>query len=75
MKASWTDRTHAALRAYYEWMPVREPKPGRLKSDIFRSFEWGNLLTLITVETRLTARAEPLVMEEHYRKNYKPRRS
>ena len=65
-EGDWKDRKHAALRAYYEWMPVREPKLERLKSDIFRSFEWGNLLTLITVETRLTARAEPLVMEEHY---------
>lgn len=71
-EGSWTERTHAALRAYYEWMPVREPKLGQLKSDIFRSFDWGNLLTLITVETRLTARAEPLVMEDHFEKITSP---
>ena len=62
----WEDRRQAALRAYYEWMPIREPRKGRLRSDIFRSYDWGDLLTLVTVETRLTARAEPLEIENHY---------
>jgi len=54
------------LRAYYEWMPIREPRTGRVRSDIFREFQWGDLLTLVTVETRLTARAEPLIIEDYY---------
>ncbi len=62
----WEDRRRAALRAYYEWMPIREPRKGRLRSDIFRSYDWGDLLTLVTVETRLTARAEPIEIENHY---------
>ena len=61
----WEARKQAALRAY-EWMPIREPRPGLVASDIFRSYDWGDLLTLITIETRLTARAEPIVIEDHY---------
>jgi len=65
-EGDWDARKQAALRAYYEWMPVREPRLGRMRSDIFRSYEWGDLLTLITVETRLTARAEPLIIEDYF---------
>lgn len=62
----WADRRQAALRAYYEWMPIREPRLGRVHSDIFRSYDYGDLLTLLTVETRLTARAEPITLENHF---------
>ena len=65
-EGDWDDRKQAALRAYYEWMPVREPRKGRIKQDIFRSYDWGDLLTLVTVETRLTARAEPLIIENYF---------
>jgi len=61
----WEDRKAAALRAYYDWMPVREPKPGRAREAFYRSFQFGDLLTLIGVETRLTARAEPLIIEDY----------
>ena len=65
-EGGWDARKQAALRAYYEWMPIREPRAGRVRSDIFRSYDWGDLLTLVTVETRLTARAEPIIIEDHY---------
>lgn len=65
-EGSWEARRQAALRAYYEWMPIREPRKGRLRKDIFRSYDWGDLLTLITVETRLKARAEPFEIENHF---------
>ncbi len=65
-EGAWDVRRQAALRAYYEWMPIREPRAGRVRSDIFRSYDWGDLLTLVTVETRLTARAEPLIIEAFY---------
>lgn len=64
-EGDWDSRQHAALRAYYEWMPIREPKPGHVRSDIYRNFRFGDLLNLTCVETRLTARAEPIVVEEH----------
>ena len=58
----WSARRAAALRAYYDWMPVREPTD---PTHLWRSFEWGDLLTLVAVETRLTARTEPLVVEDY----------
>jgi phosphodiesterase/alkaline phosphatase D-like protein len=61
----WEDRKAAALRAYYDWMPVREPVPGRAREAFYREFQFGDLLTLIGVETRLTARAEPLIIEDY----------
>ncbi len=62
-EGDWEDRKTAALRAYYEWMPIREPRAGRVREDIFRTYDYGNLLTLVTLETRLMARSEPLILE------------
>ncbi len=53
----WLKREAAALRAYYEWMPIREPEPGRAFEAINRSFQFGDLASLIMVETRLVARS------------------
>ena len=62
----WIDRKEAALRAYYEWMPVRDPKPGRAREALYRSFEFGDLLTLTAVETRLLAREEPIIIDDYF---------
>jgi len=64
-EGDWSARKQAALRAYYEWMPIREPKVGRVRSDIYRNFRFGDLANLTCVETRLTARAEPIIIESH----------
>lgn len=64
-EGTWEARKDAALRAYYEWMPLREPKFGKSRSDIYRAFEWGDLASLVCVETRLTARAEQIIVEEY----------
>lgn len=62
-EGEWSARKEAALRAYYDWMPVREPAPGRAREAFYRHFQYGDMLTLVGVETRLTARAEPFVLE------------
>ena len=61
----WEDRKRAAMRAYYEWMPIRDPEEGKSRESLFRNLDFGDLLSLVTVETRLTARAEPLVVETY----------
>lgn len=58
-EGEWASRKSAALQAYYEWMPIREPEPGRAFEAINRSFQFGDLFTLIMLETRLLARQEP----------------
>jgi phosphodiesterase/alkaline phosphatase D-like protein len=59
-EGDWDERRAAALRAYYEWMPVRDPMPGQAPEALLRHFQWGDLLTLATLETRLMARSEQL---------------
>ena len=53
-------RKAAALKAYYEWMPIREAGQGALKEAINRSFHFGDLASLHMVETRLLARVEQM---------------
>lgn len=57
-EGQWAARTSAALQAYYEWMPIREPEQGRAFEAINRSFQFGDLFTLIMLETRLLARQQ-----------------
>lgn len=59
-EGDWDERRTAALRAYYEWMPVRDPVPGAAAEALLRDFQWGDLVTLATLETRLMARTQPL---------------
>ncbi len=54
-EGEWVVRRRAALQAYYEWMPVREPAGA--PEAFFRSYSYGDLLTLCAIETRLMARA------------------
>lgn len=64
-EGDWDARKQAAMRAYYEWMPIRDPEVGQARETLFRHIEYGDLLSLVTVETRLNARAEPLIIEEY----------
>jgi len=54
-EGEWNTRRSVALRAYYEWMPVREPE--MQPEAFFRSFSYGDLLTITAIETRLMARS------------------
>jgi len=55
----FADRVAAALKAYHEWMPIRTPDPTDLKR-VYRSFDFGDLLSLHMLETRLLGREEPI---------------
>jgi alkaline phosphatase D len=57
-EGDWNVRKAAAIKAYYEWMPIREPAGGGFA--INRSFDFGDLLSLFMLETRLTARDHQL---------------
>ena len=62
-EGAWAARKAAALKAYYEWMPIREPAPGRAIEAAYRSFRFGDLASLTMLETRLIARAHQLYYE------------
>ncbi|MGD9979696.1 MAG: alkaline phosphatase [Hyphomonadaceae bacterium] len=59
-EGQWANRKQAALQAYYEWMPIRDPQPGAAFEAINRSFQFGNLASLVMLETRLLARTQQL---------------
>lgn len=59
-EGDWGVRKRAALQAYYEWMPIRDPAAGGAFEAINRSFDWGDLATIVMLETRLLARTQPL---------------
>ncbi|KAI0673017.1 PhoD-like phosphatase-domain-containing protein [Trametes maxima] len=50
-KACFTDRKLAAVRAYHEWMPIRQVDPDD-KLRIWRNFQIGKLLDLTMLDTR-----------------------
>lgn len=59
-ETAWPQRAGAAIRAFYEWMPIREPLPGRTREQAWRSVDLGDLATLILLETRFSARSPQL---------------
>ncbi|WP_262695775.1 alkaline phosphatase D family protein [Kordiimonas aquimaris] len=61
-EGSFDDRKAAALRAYHEWLPIRESKTGQ--TDIYRAFQIGDLATLIMLDTRITGRSKGLDYSE-----------
>lgn len=67
-EGDWAERRDASIQAYFEWMPVREPGPGRTRAQFWRTYVFGDLATLTTLETRHTARALQ-VDYEPYRKS------
>jgi alkaline phosphatase D len=52
-------RRAAALQAYYEWMPIRAVEAER-PLRIFRSFNFGNLVNLHMLDTRIIGRDKQL---------------
>jgi alkaline phosphatase D len=62
-EGDWATRKAAALKAYFEWMPIREPRTGLTPAAIYRSFDFGDLASLLMVETRLLARGEQLTYQ------------
>lgn len=55
-EGDWNERKMAAMKAYHEWMPTRN----RVMTQIYRSFDFGNLLSLHMLDTRVIARDKQL---------------
>ena len=65
-EGGWTERKAQAVQAYLEWMPVRDPVPGRPCEAIWRKFDIGDLATLFLLESRLVGRGEDLTFDEMF---------
>lgn len=53
-EGNFSERQAAALQAYHEWLPIRT---GADNSHIYRSFDFGNLIRLHMLDTRILARS------------------
>lgn len=61
----FTDRKMAALKAYYEWMPIRPYVAGQAES-LYRKFDFGGLVSLYMLDTRHEARVKPLDYQNYF---------
>lgn len=64
------ERRAAAIQAYYEWLPIRPPK-GESQPHIYRTFDFGNLLSLHMLDTRVIGRDEQLSYSDYTDKETK----
>jgi alkaline phosphatase D len=62
-EGEWTARRVAAIQAYLEWMPIREDAP-TLQGRIYRAFRFGNLASLVMLDTRLIGRDRQVLNKE-----------
>ncbi|MEO1660024.1 MAG: alkaline phosphatase D family protein [Pseudomonadota bacterium] len=59
-EGNWSDRKQAAVQAYLEWMPVRDPEMGKAREALYRRFDFGDVASIICLETRLTGRSDEI---------------
>lgn len=57
-------RKMAALQAYFEWMPIRPVAPDD-QETIYRQFDFGNLVSLYMLDTRIIARDKQLTLTDY----------
>jgi alkaline phosphatase D len=56
-EGDWYLRRNAAVRAFFEWMPIREDAAA-LAPRIYRTLRWGDLADLVMLDTRLVGRGQ-----------------
>ena len=60
-EGSWDDRRTAALRAWYDWTPTREPEGDNRQR--YGAYEIGDLATLVMLESRLIDRDPQITLD------------
>jgi alkaline phosphatase D len=56
-EGDWAYRKQSAMRAYFEWLPIRD---GGGQPRVYRQFAFGDLFDLVTLDTRYAARPAPV---------------
>jgi alkaline phosphatase D len=59
-EGDWQLRKENGKQAFFEWLPIRPKVQGN--TQIFRSFEFGNLADIIMLDTRLEGRDEQVAL-------------
>lgn len=60
-EGNWETRKQNAFKAYFEWMPIRE---NAVANRIYRKLQYGDLVDLIMLDTRIEGREKDLEMEK-----------
>jgi len=60
----WSARRQMAIQAYHEWMPIRVPNTAQ-PDKIYRSFDFGNLISLHMLDTRVIGRDKQLALASY----------
>ncbi|RDF51973.1 alkaline phosphatase [Acinetobacter baumannii] len=63
-EGAFSDRKLAALQAYFEWMPIR-PVSSTDHLNIYRQFNFGSLVQLTMLDTRIIARDKQLAYTDY----------
>lgn len=64
-EGDFSTRKAAALQAYHEWLPTRLPDPAR-PDLIYRSFQFGDLMNLHMLDTRVIGRDKQLNYADYF---------
>jgi alkaline phosphatase D len=68
-EGDYSARRAAALQAYYEWLPVRDvgmDGGSPTREAFWRTYVFGDLATLVTLESRHTGRSEQVSYRAHF---------
>lgn len=65
LEGVFAERRAAAIKAYHEWMPTRVADPAR-PERIYRSFRFGNLLSLHMLDTRVIGRDRQMDYADYF---------
>ena len=64
-EGSWAARRAASLQAFYEWLPVRDPVDNEAPEKYWRHYKFGDLASLITLESRHTGRSQQISYNDY----------
>ncbi|MFT4089959.1 MAG: alkaline phosphatase D family protein [Asticcacaulis sp.] len=56
-EGDWYARRDAAIQAYFEWLPMRDPVQGKAAYSLNRVYDFADIASVIAIETRLTGRS------------------
>ncbi len=64
-EGDWETRRAESLQAFYEWLPIRDPHNGGTREEYWRHYQFGDLASLITLESRHTARSKQIDIDDY----------
>ncbi len=64
-EGDWRTRRAGSLQAFYEWLPIRDPQYGATRAEYWRHYKFGDLASLITLESRHIGRSRQIDIDDY----------